>query len=305
MSIEQKIAELMEQAKKLEAIETQQTEQEEEVTTEEVVAEETVTEEVAAEEKVEEKVEETPAVEEPVVDKINLGNLFEGEEFSAEFKVKAAELFEAAVAARVKQEMTIVQKSLEKQALTESEELKEGLIDKVDGYLDYMVEQWMQKNELALDRGIKSELFESFISGMKGLFEEHYINVPEEELEVLEAMQEHTTKLEKMLDEATAENVKFQAQLKEIAKEKQIEEATNGLSDLEAERFKQLAEELAYDDEETFAKKLVLVIENFVKTPKAKATVESVVSDAPVELKEEKQVDPSMSRYLNAIGGVK
>lgn len=240
-----------------------------------------------------------------MVDKINLGNLFEGEEFSAEFKVKAAELFEAAVAARVKQEMTIVQKSLEKQALTESEELKEGLIDKVDGYLDYMVEQWMQKNELALDRGIKSELFESFISGMKGLFEEHYINVPEEELEVLEAMQEHTTKLEKMLDEATAENVKFQAQLKEIAKEKQIEEATNGLSDLEAERFKQLAEELAYDDEETFAKKLVLVIENFVKTPKAKATVESVVSDAPVELKEEKQVDPSMSRYLNAIGGVK
>jgi hypothetical protein len=285
MSIEQKIAQLMEEAKKLEETVSE-------------VAEETAAEEV---------VEETTAVAEEVipqeVSKIDLGSLFEGEEFTEEFKGKAAELFEAAVAARVKQEMANVQKSLEEQALTESEELKEGLVDKVDGYLDYVVEQWMQKNELALDRGIKAELFESFVSGMKDLFEEHYVNVPEQELDVLESLDAKATELEQQLAESTAKNAEYEAKFKEIAKEKQIQEASKDLSDLESERFKQLAEELAYDDEETFAKKLELVIENFVKAPKAKSTVvESVVTDAPVELKEEATIDPIMARYVSALG---
>jgi hypothetical protein len=284
MSIEQKIAELMEEAKKLEQTVSEEIE---EVKAEEVVASEEVVEEVSSEE----------------VSKIDLGSLFEGEEFTEDFKSKAAELFEAAVAARVKQEMANVQKSLEEQALTESEELKEGLVDKVDGYLDYVVEQWMQNNELALDRGIKAELFESFVSGMKGLFEEHYINVPEQELDVLESLDEKASELEKQLEESVAKNAQYEAQLSEIAKQKQIEEASKGLSVLESERFKQLAEELAYDDEETFAKKLELVIENFVKAPKAKSTVvESVVTDAPVELKEEATIDPIMARYVSALG---
>lgn len=294
MSIEQKIAELMEEAKKLETIDEQQEE-----TVAENVTEETV-EEVVAEETV---VEEAPVVEAAEVDKIDLGTLFEGEQFTEEFKGKASELFEAAVAARVKQEMALVQEDLEKQALTESEELKEGLIDKVDGYLDYMVEQWMQNNELALERGIKSELFESFVSGMKGLFEEHYINVPEEELDVMEALEQETSELQELLKEANSRNAEYESILVDIAKEKQIQEAAVGLSALETERFKSLAEELAYDDEETFAKKLNLVIENFVKSPKAKlASVDSVVSDSPVaELTENTKVDPSMARYMNAI----
>jgi hypothetical protein len=284
MSIEQKIAELMEEAKKLEQTVSEEIE---EVKAEEVVASEEVVEEVSSEE----------------VSKIDLGSLFEGEQFSEEFKGKAAELFEAAVAARVKQEMVAVQESLEQQALTESEELKEGLVDKVDGYLDYVVEQWMQNNALALDSGIKAELFESFVSGMKGLFEEHYINVPEQELDVLESLDAKAAELEKQLEESVAKNAEYEAKLTEIAKQKQIEEASKELSDLEAERFKQLAEELAYDDAETFAKKLELVIENFVKTPKAKTTVvESVVTDAPVELKEEVTIDPVMARYVSALG---
>lgn len=280
MSIEQKIAQLLAESKKLEA-----------------------KEEVVEEQKVEEVVaEEQQVSEEQVADeKITLGALFEGEEFSEEFKSKAAEIFEAAVTARVKQEVAKIEESAAEALVTESEELKEGLVDKVDGYLDYVVEQWMQKNELALDRGIKVEIFESFVSGMKDLLESHYIDVPEEKFDLMESVDAKAKKLEEQVDALTAKNVELQAQLKTIAKETQIAEASAGLSDLEVEKFKALAEELAYDDEESFAKKLALVKESIAKAPKAKAVVESVVTDTPVALTEEVQVDPSMKKYLNAI----
>lgn len=282
MSIEEKIAKLMEEAKKLEA-------SEEVVSIEEETAEETV-EEVIAEEKTEQ------------VQKIDLGTLFEGEEFSAEFKSKAAELFEAAVEARIKQEIAKIEEEVSQRAVNESAELKEGLVDKVDGYLDYVVEQWMQKNELALDRGIKVEIFESFVSGMKDLFETHYIDVPEEKFDLMESVDAKAKTLEEQVDFLTAQNVELQQKFKLVAKEKQIEEAAKELTDLEAERFKQLAEELAYDDEESFGKKLELVKENYIsksKQPKS-VIVDSVVTDSPVELNEEKQVDASMARYMNA-----
>jgi len=279
MSIEEKIAKLMEEAKKLDASE------------EEVVSIE------------EETAEEVVAVEEEQVQKIDLGTLFEGEEFSEEFKTKAAELFEAAVEARIKQEIARIEEEVSQRSLTESAELKEGLVDKVDGYLDYVVEQWMQKNELALDRGIKVEIFESFVSGMKDLFETHYIDVPEEKFDLMESVDAKAKTLEEQVDFLTAQNVELQQKFKTIAKEKQIEEACKELTDLEAERFKQLSEELAYDDEESFGKKLELVKENYIsKAKQAKSViVESIVTDSPVELTEEKQVDPSMARYLSAL----
>ncbi len=279
MSIEQKIAQLLAESKKLEA---------------EEVKEEQVEEVVAEEQQVSE--EKTVAEE-----TITLGALFEGEEFSEEFKSKAAEIFEAAVTARVKQEVAKIEESTEEKLVTESEQLKEGLVDKVDGYLDYVVEQWMQKNELALDRGIKVEIFESFVSGMKDLLESHYIDVPEEKFDLMESVDAKAKELEEQVDALTAKNVELQAQLKAIAKDSQIAEASEGLSDLEVEKFKALAEELAYDDEESFAKKLALVKESIAKAPKAKAVVESVVTDAPIALTEEVQVDPSMKQYLRAI----
>ena len=239
---------------------------------------------------------------ESVSTKIDLGTLFEGEEFSAEFKSKAGELFEAAVEARIKQEIAKIEEEVSQRVVTESAELKEGLVDKVDGYLDYVVEQWMQKNELALDRGIKVEIFESFVSGMKDLFETHYIDVPEEKFDLMESVDAKAKTLEEQVDFLTAQNVELQQKFKLVAKEKQIEEACKELTDLEAERFKQLAEELAYDDEESFGKKLELVKENYISKAKQAKTVvvESVVTDSPVELIEEKQVDASMARYMHA-----
>jgi hypothetical protein len=239
---------------------------------------------------------------ESVTQKIDLGTLFEGEEFSEEFKSKAGELFEAAVEARIKQEVARIEEEVSQRSVTESAELKEGLVDKVDGYLDYVVEQWMQKNELALDRGIKVEIFESFVSGMKDLFETHYIDVPEEKFDLMESVDAKAKTLEEQVDFLTAQNVELQQKFKTVAKEKQIEEACKELTDLEAERFKQLSEELAYDDEESFGKKLELVKENYIsKSKQAKSViVDSVVTDSPVEINEEKQVDASMARYMNA-----
>jgi hypothetical protein len=233
--------------------------------------------------------------------KIDLGNLFQGEEFSDEFKAAAEEMFEAAVEARVKQEVRKLEEQLTEQSLNESEQIKEGLIDKVDGYLGYVVEQWMKENELALDRGIKLDIFESFVSGMKELFETHYIDVPEEKFDLLESVDSKSKQLENKLDEATAEIISLKNELKQIAKDRQIEEACKGLSDLEAERFVQLAEELVFDNEDSFGTKLDLIKEHMVKSPKQKTLVESVVTDSPVELKEETQMDSRMSRYVRAI----
>ena len=312
MSLEQKIAQLMEEAKKVNSI--QQEEVSEEIVAEEVVEEE-LSNDIAEEEEVDEAVRlmgKTSETGAPSVSKhnmkegvepINLDGLFEGEEISEEFKAKVVAVFEAAVEARVKQEVESLAEELVEHSLTESEQLKEGLVDKVDGYLDYVVEQWMQKNELALDRGIKVEIFESFVSGMKDLFESHYIEVPEEKIDLMEEVDHKAKELEEKLDSVIAENVELHNQLKKIAKEQAIMEAVEGLSDLEAERLKQLAEELAYDDAETFGEKLSVIKENFAKSPKAKPIVESVVTDSPVELNEETQIDPRMKRYVSAIKG--
>lgn len=281
MSLEQKIAQLMEEAKKLESV-VEDAEEIEEISDE--IVEELQTEEVVAEQT-----------------KIDIGSLFEGEELTEEFKSKVTAVFEAAVEARVKQEVEAIAEELVDHSLNESEQLKEGLVEKIDGYLDYVVEQWLQQNELALDRGIKADIFESFIAGMKDLMESHYIDVPEEKFDLMEEVDAKAKTLESKLDEAIAENAALKAQLKEIEKQSAIDEATEGLSELEAERFKLLAEELAYDDAESFAEKLSVVKENFAKAPKQKTIVESVVTDAPVELKEETQIDPKMARYMQAI----
>lgn len=235
---------------------------------------------------------------------VNLADLFEGQELSEEFKTKATTIFEAAVAQRVAAEVATIEKDLTQETLDESEELKQGLVDKVDGYLDYVVEEWMKKNELALDRGIKTEIFESFIGGMKTLFEEHYINVPDEQLDIMEEVDSRANALEEQVDALTAQNVQLQQTLKGIEKATQIDEASEGLSDMEAERFKELAEELAYDDEESFGKKLSIIKENYFKTKPAVQVVESVVTDSlPTnQLTEEAPViDPVMQKYAAAL----
>lgn len=226
-----------------------------------------------------------------VIENTDLGSLFEGEQLSEEFKSKATTIFESAVAARVVEELDSYKE--------EFDSLVEGLIDKVDGFLSYVAEQWVQKNELALERGIKSEMFESFMSGMKDLFVEHYVNVPEEQLDVLESIQEEKEALEQQLDEATANNIELSKVLRGIQKEMQIEEASEGLSDVQAEKFRKLVENIVYEDEESYSQKLETIRENYFsqnETADKKQKVE-FMTDSPVESLTEEVISPEMAAY--------
>jgi hypothetical protein len=243
--------------------------------------------------------------------------LFAGEELSEEFKIKATAMFEAAVAEHVERE---VQERIEflgeayskyteeiaQSAMNEQTELTEGLVERVDGYLDYMVEQWIANNELALERGIKSELFESFMVGMKGLFEEHMITVPEGQLDVLDELNTVNDELKSKADALLAENVELKQSLKQIGRKAQIMEAASGLSDLEMDRFVTLAEGLSYVDADNFGKKLSVIRESFFdKEVASKQLIESVVTKDSYLIEETEPVqprmDPAIAAYVSAL----
>ena len=238
----------------------------------------------------------------------SVDQIFDGEELSEEFKNKVSTLIEAVVASRVTKERKQLEEEFElattelvQKTLTESDELKEGLVEKIDGYLDYVVEQWMENNELALERGIRGELFESFMNGMKNLFEEHHVNVSDEQLDVIQEMRSEMEELTNRLDEMTEQNVELKQVFKEVERQSQIAEAVEGLSDLDAEKFKTLAEELVFDDGETFARKLEVVRENFFVKTETKKLNEGVLDTEAEIITEEVKPATVMDTYARIL----
>jgi mRNA-degrading endonuclease RelE of RelBE toxin-antitoxin system len=223
--------------------------------------------------------------------------LMNGENLSEEFKLKATTIFEAAVLSRVKSEMAKLDEQYQSQLDEQVEQIKEGLIEKVDGYLNYVVEQWMEQNELALESGIKSEIFENFIGRMKEVFVESYIEIPEDKYDVIGDMEETIQTLESKLNEQVESSIEMKKQLDSIKRTTTISEASTGLADTDSEKFKALAEELTFEDEESFKVKLQTIRENYFGK-KAATIVEGVVTDEPVQLKEETVLSPVMSAYL-------
>lgn len=295
MSIDKKIAELIAESNKA------QEDEQLEVTSEDEIVEEVVTEEVV--EKAEEKEEYTVDVSEDVAALTN------GEELSEEFKTKAATIFEAAVVNRVKTEMSKLEEQFDAQLQEQVESIKEGLIEKVDGYLNYIVEQWINDNELALESGMKTEILESFVEGMKGVFEQHYIDVPEEKFDVLGDLQEQVQTVESKLNEQLEANVALSKEINEMKRATAINEFANGMVDTDADKFKSLAEELAFENVDSFKEKLQTIKENYFgkkqTVVESTSSTKSVVTDAPVQLSEEASVNPTMARYLRAFNGVK
>jgi hypothetical protein len=298
MSIERKIAELLAEAKTLQEDTTEVVVED---TTDETVVEDAT--QVTTEEVVE--VTEEKAAREITVDVTeDVAALTNGEDLSEEFKTKAATIFEAAVITRVKAEVSKLQEEFDNQLAEQVEEIKEGLVEKVDGYLNYVVEQWIAQNEIALESGMKSEILESFVQGLKGVFEEHYIDVPEEKFDVLGDMQEKLEQLESKLDETVATNVDLTKQINEQKRIASVMDAADGLADTDVEKFKGLAEELSYEDADSFKKKLQTIRENYF-TNKSTTLVESVVTDSPVITEEYKAVDPTMKSYLSVLNSIK
>jgi hypothetical protein len=227
--------------------------------------------------------------------------LINGEELTEAFKTKAATIFEAAVVNRVKAEVAKLEEAFDLTLAEQVEEIKEGLVEQVDGYLSYVAEQWMTHNELALEHGVKTEIMESFIAGMKGLFEQHNIDVPEEKYDMLAGLQEEAEDIKSKLDEQLAANIELTKQIAEMKRVAEIAEFSASMADTDAEKFKGLAEELAYDDAESFKTKLQTIKENYFGK-KVTPTVTSVVTDEPVQLDEEvKAIDPRMAKYLAAL----
>jgi len=338
MSIEQKISELLEDSKKLEAEQIAEETTEvvaDEATEEEVVAEANVVTknappqdpmpEIDAEEDDEEENQDNKKAADAKNDEVktskssNVANakasapegmnkmkedvdaLLNGEEtLSEEFRAKAETIFEAAVMSRVNAEVEKLDEAFEQKLAEATEEIHEGLVEKVDGYLGLMVEQWMEQNALALESGMKSEILESFVNGLKNVFEEHYIDIPEEKFDVLGDMESKVEDLESKLNESVAASVDLKKELDQMKREKMVEESAEGLSDTESEKFHALAEELSYEDVDSFGTKLQTIRENYFGNGKANADVKSVVTDEPVA--EEKVLSESMSRYTSALG---
>lgn len=248
------------------------------------------------------KKEETETEDEMIVDvKEDVDALVNGEDLSEEFKAKATTIFEAAIVSRVKQEVAKLEEEFDAKLEEAVAESKEGLVEKVDGYLNYVVEQWIAQNEIALEHGMKSEILEGFVGGLKGLFEEHYIDIPEEKFDVLGALETETAELKAKLDEQVAANVELHKVINESKRDEIVKTAAANMTETEKEKFFGLAEELAFEDSETFEKKVQTIRENYFNG-KSSTTVESVVTDSPVEeLTEGVKIDPQMARYLNAI----
>jgi len=238
----------------------------------------------------EEEVESDDEVVAEDIDSIDLSKDVEAlvsadADLSEEFKEKAATIFETAVKTRLAEKGKEIQAKADKEVDEKVSAVKEELVEKVDSYLNYVVEEWIKDNKLAIDKGIRSEIAEDFISGLKTLFKEHYIDVPEEKYDVLEAMAQEKEELEKKLNEEIAKNVEISKSNLSFSKEKIFSEASNGLADTEAEKLKDLAENIEFKDEKDFSKKLDTIKESYFpkvnsETTNAKADVDSVVGDA-------------------------
>ena len=249
---------------------------EEEETEEEVVAEE---DEVDTTELVLDEEEEVS--EEEQMD-LNIESIF-GEDLSEEFKQKAASIFEAAVIAKVNDEMERVTLALEERYAEEFTEYKETLVEKVDAYLNYVVENYMEENKLAIENGLRTEIAEDFITGLKALFKEHYIEVPEEKYDVIGDLQSKVTELEEGLNRQLENNVALNSEVTDLKKALIIAEMSDDLADTEVKKLTKLLEGVDFENEEMYKEKVTVIKENYFPGNKAESTVTISQSQPLVE----------------------
>jgi len=230
--------------------------------------------------------------------------LVAGEDLSEEFMQKAATIFEAAVKSKTREEVTRIVEEQQIAIAEEVDEYKQSLAEKVDQYLDYVVEEWMKENELAIERGLKGEIAEDFISGLKQLFEDHYIDVPDERYDVLEAQSEKIAELEEQLNSTMESNIQMNSTNSELVREQVIAEVASDLTDTEVEKFASLVEDVDFGDEAGFRAKLDTLKENYF--PKVENLEETFIHDEDDYGSAAQDIDTSdtMKTYLSAIGRV-
>ena len=265
---------------------------------------------VKEEEEVKEEAETTKiqAVSPQEIDPPNVEDdveaLVAGEEgLSEEFKKKASTIFEAAVHAKVVDEVNKRMEEQAKEVDASKDEFQKELTEKVDGYLTYVVEEWMKENELAIERGIRSELVEDFMSGLKTLFTEHYIDLPEEKVDMVDDLFTKVEELETSLDEEINRGVELQKELAQFKKDDAVKEATKDLADSDSEKISKFAEGIEFENSEQYIEKLNVLKESYF--PKSDAvTSEITETDETIEVQSEEtpeKLDESMEHYTSAI----
>jgi hypothetical protein len=232
--------------------------------------------------------------------------IFAGTEVSEEFISKAAEVYTAAVLSKVNEQLEVVESRFADSLTEETATISEELVERVDTYLDYVVEQWMEANSVAIERGLKAEIVESFMSGLKGLFESHYIDIPDEAVEVAEELAAKVEALESTINEEIEKNVELTAKIREFERESAFAQVSEGLTATQVAKLQSLSEAVEFEDVSAYSKKIATLRESYFPTAgKASQLSESVSFDEePVgDLEEgvEKQVPVEMAAYMSAI----
>jgi len=270
---------------------------EDEVVTDEVVSEEEAsTDEVVSEE---ETSEEEEVIEYSVEDDLNA--LIQGEELSEEFREKAATIFEAAINSKVKGIKEELTASYEEKLVEEVASIKEELKDRVDSYLEYVADEWIAENQLAVESGLKEEMTESFISGMKSLFEEHYVTIPEEKYDVIESMVDKLDEMEGKLNEQIEKNVALNKRLAESVSDVVFAEVTDGLAQTQKDKLAGLVDNVEFESETAYREKLETLKESYFPTKVAQRNqTENLTEEAgsPVDTT---SYSPTMEAYLKTL----
>ena len=262
--------------------------------------------EVVSEDQSEEATEEA-IVDESINIEDDVNALLGGEELSEEFKERAKTIFEAALNSKIKEIQDTLEIQYEQKLNEEKEELKVSLQERVDSYLEYVAEEWMTENQLAIEHGLKTEMTESFLSGMKGLFEEHYVTIPEDKYDVLESMVEKLDDMETKLNEQIDKNIGLNKRLGESVATGILESVSDGLAATQKEKLASLAESVEFESEQKYREKLEVLKESyFARTTNESAkeiskaqTLSEGVDSTPAP------VSTGMDAYLNALGAFK
>ena len=272
--------------------------EEEEIEDEEIISEEEEVEEEDLEEGEEEELEEEEVVEYDIEEDVNA--LLAGEELSEEFQEKARTIFETAINAKVASIKEELEQAYAAALSEEVEEVKEALAQRVDSYLEYVSDEWFQENALAVETGLKTEMTESFLSGMKELFEAHYVTIPEDKYDVLESMVEKLDEMETKLNEQIEKNVSLNKRLAESVAEGILDQVSEGLAQTQKEKLASLAESVEFESEEEYREKLEMLKESYFSIkPTAQSAKTETLSEG-VDVTPE-TVSGSMSAYLKTL----
>ena len=274
---------------------------EDEQTTEDVVSEEeTTTDEVVTEE---ETTEDEVVAEDKIDVEEDLNALIAGEELSEEFQEKARTIFEAAIKTKVAEMTEAVKAQYEETLVEEVKAIKEELQDRLDSYLEYVADEWVSENELAIEHGLKTEMTESFLEGMKKLFEDHYVTIPEEKYDVIESMVDKLDEMESKLNEQIDKNVALNKRLAESTADVIFAEVTEGLAQTQRDKLATLAENVEFESENGYREKLETLKESYfpskTSTPNSKS--ENLTEESEATDYQSKAVSSTMERYLQTM----